>query len=181
MKNSSRFQRIISLGGVIYMGKHKKSKTNALRILDSKGVNYKTQSYEAPDGFLDGVSVALQVGINPDCVFKTLVLQGTSREYYVCVIPVAKELDLKKVASHFGEKKVEMIPAKNITKVTGYIKGGCSPIGMKKLYKTALAKEAEQLGNITVSAGRVGLQVIFPVKDLMEITNATFGDLTIED
>lgn len=162
------------------MGKHKKSKTNALRILDSKNINYKTQSYEAPGGFLDGLSVARQVGISPDHVFKTLVLQGASKEYYVCVIPVTKELDLKKVASYFREKKVEMIPAKNITKVTGYIKGGCSPIGMKKLYKTVLDKQAENLEEITVSAGRVGLQVTFAVQELMEIVDAGFSDLTTD-
>lgn len=163
------------------MAKRKIHKTNALRILDSHEIKYEVQTYDAPDGFLDGVSVAKQVGKDPDEVFKTLVLQGTSKEYYVCIIPVACELDLKKVASHFGEKKVEMIPAKDITKVTGYIKGGCSPVGMKKLFKTAIGNQVEHLEKITVSAGRVGLQMTLSVGDLMGLVNATFGDLTISN
>ena len=115
--------------------------------------------------------------MDPREVFKTLVIQGL-REYYVCVIPVECELDLKKAARHFGEKKIEMIPARDITPVTGYIKGGCSPIGMKKLFKTAIANQAEHMDLITVSAGKVGLQVTLPTRALVDIAKAEFADLT---
>ena len=160
------------------MSKEKIEKTNALRILDVSKINYEVHAYEAPDGFLDGVSVARAVGLDPSVVYKTLVLQGASREYLVCVIPVALELDLKKAAKHFSEKRVEMIPVKDITPVTGYIKGGCSPVGMKKLFRTAIAAQAESLERITVSAGKVGLQMTLPVTDLVRIARASFADLT---
>ncbi len=160
------------------MAKNKIPKTNALRLLDHHGIRYEARTYEAPDGFLDGVSVAKQVGMDPGEVFKTLVLKGTTGEYYVCVIPVDCELDLKKAARHFCEKKVELIPARQITPVTGYVKGGCSPIGMKKLFKTAIASQAESMEQITVSAGKVGLQVTLPTKALQEIVKAEFADLT---
>lgn len=155
------------------------SKTNAVRLLDAKKVSYILREYEAPDGFLDGVSVAQATGIEPERVFKTLVTQGASKEYFVCVIPVARELDLKKAAKHFGEKKLEMIPAKDITKVTGYIKGGCSPIGMKKLFRTAVDQSAEGFEQIVVSGGRVGLQMDLPVSRLLEMTSAGLADLTV--
>lgn len=109
------------------MAKNKIPKTNALRLLDHHGIRYEARTYEAPDGFLDGVSVAKQVGMDPGEVFKTLVLKGTTGEYYVCVIPVDCELDLKKAARHFGEKKVEMIPARQITPVTGYARAAVRP------------------------------------------------------
>ncbi|NLY71527.1 MAG: Cys-tRNA(Pro) deacylase [Clostridiales bacterium] len=152
-------------------------KTNAIRLLDSNKIEYRLMSYNAPEGFLDGVSVATEIGIEPDRVFKTLVTQGTSKEYYVCIIPVALELDLKKAAAFFKEKKIEMIPSKDITKVTGYIKGGCSPISMKKLYKTAIDISASNHNCIVVSAGKVGLQVELSVPDLIKVTGAHFADL----
>ncbi len=160
------------------MAKGKILKTNALRILDSHNIAYEVRTYEAPDGFLDGVSVAQQVGMNPGEVFKTLVVQGASKQHYVCVIPVANELDLKKAAQHFGEKKLEMIPAREITLITGYIKGGCSPIGMKKLFKTAIASQAKDMKAVTVSAGKVGLQMTIPTQALLMIAKAEFADLT---
>lgn len=160
------------------MAKGKILKTNALRILDSHNIAYEVRTYEAPDGFLDGVSVAQQVGMNPGDVFKTLVVQGASKQHYVCVIPVANELDLKKAAQHFGEKKLEMIPAREITLITGYIKGGCSPIGMKKLFKTAIASQAKAMKAVTVSAGKVGLQMTIPTQALLMIAKAEFADLT---
>lgn len=155
-------------------------KTNAVRLLDLKKVDYTLHEYEAPDGFLDGVSVAKATGIEPDRVFKTLVTQGASREFYVCVIPVAKELDLKKAAKHFGEKKLEMIPAKDITKITGYIKGGCSPVGMKKQFKTAIDQNASAFERIVVSAGKVGLQMDLPLSSLLEAASAGLADLASE-
>ena len=156
-------------------------KTNAVRIVEAHHIPYQVKTYDAPDGFLDGVSVAEQVGMPVDLVYKTLVTQGASREYYVCVIPVAEELDLKKAAKHFGEKKLEMIPAKDITKVTGYIKGGCSPIGMKKLYATAISESALSKERIAVSGGKVGLQMELPVSSLIEITKAAAADLIVRD
>lgn len=155
-------------------------KTNAVRLMDLKKVEYVLYEYEAPDGFLDGVSVARATGLEPERVYKTLVAQGASREFYVCIIPVAKELDLKKAAKHFGEKKLEMIHARDITKVTGYIKGGCSPVGMKKLFRTAVDESAQNYERIAVSAGKVGLQMELPVKNLMEVTSAQSADLVAE-
>ncbi|QOX64954.1 Cys-tRNA(Pro) deacylase [Anoxybacterium hadale] len=154
-------------------------KTNAVRLLDLKKVDYKLYEYDAPDGFLDGVSVAIATGFEPDKVYKTLVVQGVSREYYVCVIPVAHELDLKKAAKHFGEKKMDMIPAKDITKVTGYIKGGCSPVGMKKQFRTSIDESALKLERIVVSAGKVGLQMELPVQSLLDAVDAKLADLMI--
>ncbi|MEG1930435.1 MAG: Cys-tRNA(Pro) deacylase [Anaerovorax sp.] len=153
-------------------------KTNAIRMLDAKKINYETHVYEAPNGFLDGVSVAKATGMDVARVFKTLVAQGASKEHYVFVIPVAKELDLKKAAKYFKEKKVEMIPAKDITKVTGYIKGGCSPIGMKKLFKTAIDKSAGNYETIVVSGGKVGLQIDLSVGDLMAFIRGELTELT---
>lgn len=152
-------------------------KTNAVRLLDVKRVDYTLHEYDAPDGFLDGVSVARATGIEPERVFKTLVTQGASKAYYVCVIPVACELDMKKAAKHFGEKKLDMIPAKDITAVTGYIKGGCSPVGMKKPYKTAVDESAGNFECIVVSAGKVGLQMDLPVDSLLEAASAQLADL----
>jgi Cys-tRNA(Pro)/Cys-tRNA(Cys) deacylase len=155
-------------------------KTNAVRLLDLKKVDYILREYDAPDGFLDGVSVAKVTGIEPERVFKTLVTQGSSREYYVCVIPVEKELDLKKAAKHFGEKKLEMIPARDITKVTGYIKGGCSPLGMKKQFRTAIDESARRFERIVVSAGKVGLQIDLPLSALMEAASAELAGLAAD-
>ncbi len=160
------------------MAHSSKHKTNAIRIMGTKKIPYQIHEYDAPEGFLDGVSVAKATGLNPEKVFKTLVVQGTSREYYVCVIPVAKELNLKKAAKHFGEKKIEMIPARDITKVTGYIKGGCSPVGMKKLFKTAIDNSAQNLATFVVSAGKVGLQMEVPVKGLLDVIGAELAELT---
>lgn len=154
-------------------------KTNAVRMVEAEGIPYNMYEYDAPEGFLDGVSVAKTLGQDPDQVFKTLVTVGASREYHVCVIPVAKELDLKKAAKHFGEKKIEMIPARDITKVTGYIKGGCSPVGMKKLYTTAIDESAVLFDEIMVSGGKVGLQMQLSVEGLKNITGAEFADLTV--
>jgi Cys-tRNA(Pro)/Cys-tRNA(Cys) deacylase len=154
-------------------------KTNAVRLLDLKKVDYKLFEYDAPDGFLDGVSVAIATGFAPERVYKTLVTQGVSKEFYVCVIPVAHELDLKKAAKHFGEKKLDMIPAKDITKVTGYIKGGCSPVGMKKQFRTAIDESALNLERIVVSAGKVGLQMELPVQSLVDAASAKPADLIL--
>ena len=153
-------------------------KTNAVRIVEAEGIEYGICEYDAPEGFLDGVSVASTLGQDLKQVFKTLVTVGASRQYYVCVIPVAEKLDLKKAAKHFGEKKIEMLPSRRITDVTGYIKGGCSPIGMKKPLPTAVDCSAQHLDTIMVSAGKVGLQMQLPVNDLLRITGAQLAELT---
>lgn len=162
------------------MGKDKAVKTNALRQLDARKIPYTTHVYDAPEGFLDGVSVAKATGMDVDRVFKTLVTQGASKEYYVCVIPVAHELDLKRAAKHFGEKSLAMIHARDITPVTGYIKGGCSPVGMKKKYATAIDSSAGKFSSIVVSGGRVGLQMDVPVEALCELTGAQLTPLVEE-
>lgn len=160
--------------------KVKDIKTNAVRIVEAAGIEYILHTYDAPEGFLDGVSVAQQTGQNPEQVFKTLVTVGHSKEYYVCVIPVAEELDFKKAAKHFGEKNIEMIHAKDITSITGYIKGGCSPVGMKKPFKTAIDWTAELQDTICVSGGKVGLQMELEPGALAALIGAEFAELTKE-
>lgn len=155
-------------------------KTNAVRIVEAEGIPYKLYEYDAPEGFLDGVSVAGALHQNPAQVFKTLVTVGSSREYHVCVIPVYRELDLKKAAKHFAEKKLEMILARDITKVTGYIKGGCSPVGMKKQYTTAIDASAMNFDTIMVSGGKVGLQMELTVEGLARLTGGSLTDLTVD-
>ncbi|MDK0870995.1 Cys-tRNA(Pro) deacylase [Clostridium perfringens] len=159
------------------MAKDKKIKTNAMRILDSKKVSYEMLSYESEDGKIDGISVAHKIGVDEKNVFKTLVAQGTSKELYVFVIPVAEELDLKNAAKIAGEKKVEMIAVKDIMKYTGYIRGGCSPIGMKKNYKTFIHESAEDLDFIIFSAGKIGHQIKMNPKDLVSVVEGKFAFL----
>lgn len=158
--------------------KSKDIKTNAVRMVEAAGIEYTLHTYDAPEGFLDGVSVAEQTGQNPEQVFKTLVTVGHSKEHYVCVIPVAEELDFKKAAKHFGEKNIEMIHARDITNITGYIKGGCSPVGMKKPFKTAIDWTAELQETICVSGGKVGLQMELEPQALAALVGAEFVELT---
>ncbi|MGU8720464.1 Cys-tRNA(Pro) deacylase [Clostridium perfringens] len=160
------------------MAKDKKLKTNAMRILDSKKVSYEMLSYESEDGKIDGISVAHKIGVDEKNVFKTLVAQGTSKELYVFVIPVAEELDLKNAAKIAGEKKVEMIAVKDIMKYTGYIRGGCSPIGLKRPYKTFIHESAKELDFIIVSAGKIGHQIKLKPNDLVEVVSGKFENLT---
>ncbi|EHK2278604.1 Cys-tRNA(Pro) deacylase [Clostridium perfringens] len=159
------------------MAKDKKLKTNAMRILDSKKVSYEMLSYESEDGKIDGISVAHKIGVDEENVFKTLVAQGTSKELYVFVIPVAEELDLKSAAKIAGEKKVEMIPVKDILKHTGYIRGGCSPIGLKRDYRTFIHESAKDLDFMIVSAGKIGHQIKLNPNDLVEVVSGKFKNL----
>ncbi|WP_077618000.1 Cys-tRNA(Pro) deacylase [Bacillus sinesaloumensis] len=152
-------------------------KTNALRILDSKKISYETYTYESNDGQIDGVSVANKVGKDPKKVYKTLVAQGNNKNIFVFVIPVEEELDLKKAAKVAEVKKVEMIPVKDIQKHTGYIRGGCSPIGMKKAYPTFIEKQATNFETIIVSAGKIGMQVELKVDDLQNATDGKIFDI----
>lgn len=146
-----------------------KIKTNAMRALEKAGINYNTHTYDHSNGLLDGVSVADKIGRPVEQVYKTLVTQGTSREYFVFVIPVAEELDLKAAARAVNEKAVEMIKIADINKVTGYIRGGCSPIGMKKEYKTVLDSSCKDLKTIIVSAGKIGHQIELAPDDLVKL------------
>jgi Cys-tRNA(Pro)/Cys-tRNA(Cys) deacylase len=154
------------------------NKTNAMRLLDAEKFSYEVYTYSVNDGKIDGVSVAHKIGMSPSIVFKTLVVQGTSKQTYVFVIPVEAELNLKKAASLSGEKKVEMVPVKDIQKLTGYIRGGCSPIGMKKLYPTFIDQEAQFLDQMVVSGGKIGIQLLIKVEDLTKMTGAALVDVS---
>lgn len=154
------------------MMKVAKVKTNAIRILDSKKIPYEVLTYDNQDGKIDGVSVALKIGRDLREVYKTLVAQGASKSIFVYVIPVEAELDLKKAAKAAGEKNVEMIPVKDILKWTGYIRGGCSPIGMKKEYKTFLDESCLELERMVVSAGKIGVQILLEPTMLKNMTRA---------
>lgn len=153
------------------MSKEKIAKTNAMRILDSNKISYEMLSYESNDGKIDGVSVANKIGVDESHVFKTLIAQGTSKELYVFVTPVAEELNLKNAAIISGEKKIEMINVKDIMKYTGYIRGGCSPIGQKKSYKTFIHNSAEELEFIIISAGKIGYQIKINPNDLLKVVS----------
>lgn len=155
-------------------------KTNVMRILDKAKITYKAHTYDHSDGAIDGAAVAEKMGQNPEQVFKTLVTKGAGRDYYVFVVPVLKELDLKKAAKSVGEKHVEMIHVKDINKVTGYIRGGCSPIGMKKQFVTVFDKSAENIQTIIVSAGKIGYQIELAPKDLIEIVGAKTAEITAD-
>ncbi|MGB4439451.1 MAG: Cys-tRNA(Pro) deacylase [Sedimentibacter sp.] len=153
------------------------NKTNAMRILDSMNIEYDYMTYECEDGKIDGVSVAHKTGQNPEAVFKTLVSVGHSSELYVFCVPVEYELDLKKAAAASNEKNIELLPLKELTKNTGYIRGGCSPVGMKKHYKTFIDESALLQDKMLVSAGAVGIQIIIKPDDLIMAAEANYADL----
>ncbi len=155
-----------------------KLKTNAMRILDRMGVAYTAHEYDHADGRIDGVAVAEKMGQPVEQVFKTLVTKGAGRDYFVFVIPVAKELDLKAAARAVGQKSVEMIPVAEINRVTGYIRGGCSPIGMKKPYATVIDASCEGLSAMMVSAGKIGHQVELRPADLIAAAGAKVAVIT---
>jgi len=152
-------------------------KTNAMRLLDQKKIAYTMHTYDNKDGKIDGVSVAAKINKDPKLVYKTLVAQGVSKELYVFIIEVEAELDMKKAAKAAGEKKVEMLPVKDIQKYTGYIRGGCSPLGMKKQYSTFIDSEAEHLESIVVSAGKIGYQIELAPSALQHVIDAQFEDI----
>ncbi|MCC0641685.1 MULTISPECIES: Cys-tRNA(Pro) deacylase [unclassified Clostridioides] len=154
-----------------------KVKTNAMRILDSNKIDYKVLSYEVKSEHVDGVEVAHDIGRDVNEVYKTLVTQGVSNSIYVYVIPVHENLDLKKAAKVAKEKSVDMIHVKDINKLTGYIRGGCSPVGMKKLYKTFVNESAKQLDTIIVSAGKIGYQIELSPLDLQKLIKVEFTDV----
>ena len=153
-------------------------KTNVMRMLDQKKINYKSHYY-GDSGAVSGLEVARVLGEDPSRVFKTLVTEGKSRNYYVFVIPVAKELNLKAAARAVGEKSVEMIHVKDLLQVTGYIRGGCSPIGMKRAYPTVIDVSCQNLSTIIVSGGKIGYQIELGVEDLLSLTQAQTADITV--
>ena len=155
----------------------KEEKTNVMRVLEQKNIPYTPHAYD-PEAGLDGVSVARQLGQDPSAVFKTLVARGASGGLYVFDIPVEANLDLKKAAKAVGEKSIAMIHQKELLPLTGYVHGGCSPVGMKKQYPTVFDETAELFDTICVSAGKIGFQVELSPAALMKLTNAPTADLT---
>lgn len=155
-------------------------KTNVMRVLEKQKIAYTPHEYPHGDTAVDGVTVASLIGKEPDAVFKTLVARGASRSILVFVIPVTGELDLKKAAKAAGEKSVEMIHVAEINALTGYVRGGCSPVGMKKQYRTFLDGSALAQPTIVVSAGKIGAQVELAPDDLIRLTRAGYASLTKE-
>lgn len=156
-------------------------KTNVMRVLEQKKIKYTAHEYPHGDAPVDGVTAALLMGQDPDCVFKTLVARGASRKIYVFDIPVAAELDLKKAAKAVGEKSIAMIHVSEINELTGYVRGGCSPIGMKKQYVTTFHKSAEDLDTIIVSAGKIGFQVELAPDALISLVRGKTADIITEE
>lgn len=155
----------------------KEAKTNAMRILDKNKVYYEVLTYEC-DEFIDGLHTAKKTGAPVEQSFKTLVLKGKSGQYYVMVVPIANELDLKKAAKAAGEKSLDMIPVKEINQITGYIRGGCSPLGMKKQLPTILHETAEKYDKIYISGGRIGTTISMNPEELRRITFGNYADIT---
>lgn len=152
--------------------------TNAMRLLKQAGIEFDTSSYEVDESDLSGVHLAQVLGVDVDCVFKTLVTRSDKRNIYVFCIPAAQELDLKKCAAAVGEKKIEMTQVKELLGLTGYIRGGCSPVGMKKKFPTVFDETAQLFDKIYVSAGQRGVQMIVDPMQLAEYVEAKFADVT---
>lgn len=157
--------------------KQETNKTNVMRILEQKRIKYKGYTYECTEA-LSGTEVAKALNENPDHVFKTLVTVGKSNVHYVFMIPVAKELNLKKAAAAAGEKNIEMIKSKDLLPLTGYVHGGCSPIGMKKQFKTVIDESAENFETIIFSGGKIGYQVELTLQDLKSVVDFDLKSLT---
>ncbi|MBP3854452.1 MAG: Cys-tRNA(Pro) deacylase [Ruminiclostridium sp.] len=156
----------------------KETKTNAMRFLEKNRIKYEEQSYECGE-FVDGITTANALGQPLEKTFKTLVAHGKSGNYYCFLIPVDRELDLKKAAASVGEKSVELLPLKDLTAVTGYVRGGCTPIGMKKQFVTVIHNSAETLPEFWISGGRIGLQIKLSPKDLADAIRGKFADILL--
>ena len=161
------------------MAKSKDVKTNAMRILERMKIPYSHYTYECEE-FVDGIQVADMLGLPHEKVYKTLVTQSASKEYFVFVIPIADELDLKKAARSVGQKSVAMIHVKDINAVTGYIRGGCTAIGMKKQYRTVIEAKAQELPTVIVSGGRIGSQIELEPEQLKKAAQAEFASIVAE-
>ena len=160
------------------MAKNKEEKTNVMRTLDQKKIPYIAFSYD-PNGPIDGVSVAAETGLDAASVFKTLVTKGASGAYYVFDIPVAENLDLKKAAKAVGEKSIAMLPQKELLPLTGYVHGGCSPVGMKKQFPTVFHETVNELALVAVSAGKIGHQVQVKPAELLDLLRAKTADIIV--
>lgn len=161
---------------------NEKGKTNALRLLDAMGVSYRLLTVPVPENSagpvaLSAPEIAERLGRSPEAVFKTLVTAGKSREHYVFVVPGSGELDLRKAAAAVGEKSIEMIPAKELLPLTGYVHGGCSPIGMKRALRTTIDQSAEAQGTIVISAGRIGLHMEITLSELRKALPFALADV----
>ena len=156
------------------------NKTNAMRQLDAAKLKYETCTYEVDENDLSGTHIAEQIGLPFECVFKTIVTKGDKTGYTVFCIPCHKEIDLKRAAAVTGNKKIEPLHVKDLLGVTGYIRGGCSPVGMKKKFPTYFDKSAGELDRLTVSAGVRGIQLLISAEDIIKFTNATLADVTAE-
>ena len=155
-------------------------KTNVMRVLDQKKIRYLAHEYPHGDAPVDGETVASLIGKDADCVYKTLVTRGSSKKIYVFVVPVKKELDLKLAAKAAGEKSIEMIHVSEITALTGYVRGGCSPVGMKKQYPTFFDSAVNDLDTVIVSAGKIGAQVELAPAELIRLVRAATADIAKE-
>ena len=153
-------------------------KTNVMRLLEQKKIKFQSHHLDTTEA-ISGVEMAAMLGQNPEQVFKTLVTVGKTKTNYVFVIPVAEELDLKKAAKAVGEKSIEMIKSKELLPLTGYVHGGCSPIGMKKALKTTVHETAEDFDTIVFSAGKIGYQVEMNVKDLEKVIRLSYADVVV--
>lgn len=158
--------------------KDKDVKTNAMRILDNNKISYEVNTYECGE-FIDGIHIADMLSQPYEISFKTLVAQGKSGGYYVFAIQIDRELDLKKAAKSVGEKSVELLHVKDINKVTGYIRGGCTPLGMKKQYPTVVDSAAKAYEKIIISGGRLGSQIFLNPDDLVKVTNGKFDEIIV--
>jgi Cys-tRNA(Pro)/Cys-tRNA(Cys) deacylase len=153
------------------------AKTNAMRLLSAAGMSYTVKEYQVDKSDLSAVHAAESLGMPAEQVFKTLVLQGASGSYFVCCIPAASEMDLKKTAKAAKEKSIGLVPMKDILPLTGYVRGGCSPVGMKKQFPTFIDETAQLFDSISVSAGERGVQIIISPEELVEFISAKFEDL----
>lgn len=160
------------------MSRKKETKTNAMRILDAAGVDHQIHVFEA-DGTMTGVEIARMLGEEPEHVFKTLVTIGKSKEHYVFMVPVAEELDLKKAAKAAGEKSIEMVKSRELFDLTGYVHGGCSPLGMKKFFTTFIDETCILFDTILFSGGRIGTQIEMSFDDLASVIDITPVDLVV--
>ena len=156
------------------------NKTNAMRQLDAARIKYETCTYEVDENDLSGTHIAEQIGLPFECVFKTIVTKGDKTGYTVFCIPCHKEIDLKRAAAVTGNKKIEPLHVKDLLGVTGYIRGGCSPVGMKKKFPTYFDVSAGNIEKLTVSAGVRGIQLLIATSDIIKFTNATLADVTAE-
>ena len=161
------------------MAKNKEVKTNAMRILEKEKIPFTHYTYEC-DEFIDGIQIADKLSLPYEKVYKTLVTVGNSKNYFVFVIPIDQELDMKKAAKSVGEKSVSMIHVKDITAVTGYIRGGCTAIGMKKQFVTRIQVDAQVLDTIIVSGGKLGMQIELKPEDLLKASKAEYADIIMK-